>query len=69
MKYNIFPAFRGFGHDSVNLTETGHSSYKHDHQLSLVNAAYDNIISITMQIADYEEFMTGNVKLPEETKW
>ena len=45
----------------MNLAETGQRSYKQDHQLFLVSAAYDNIISRMMQNAEYEEFIAGKV--------
>ena len=38
----------------MNLAETGYSSYKQDHQLSLVSALYDGIASVMMQNAEYE---------------
>ena len=45
----------------MNLVETGHTSCRQDHQLSIISAVYDDIISRMMQNGEYEEFMEGNV--------
>ena len=60
-KYNILPACTGSEHSSMKLAEPGLSSFMWDHQLSLVNVAYSDSISMMMKISEYEEFVVGDV--------
>ena len=59
-KYSIFSTFSGFGYSSMNIAETGQSSNKWDHSLSLVSAAHKHIISVVIQSAVYDAFMADN---------
>ena len=61
-RFHLFPVFRGFSLSSLNLAEIGHSTLKRNRPLFLVDAAWEDVCSMTIQEEEFTKFLEGRGK-------
>ena len=59
---HLFTAFRGTGYSGSNLAEVGNAAWTRGRQLSLVDAAYDDISTVIAQEQDVKAYLRGDHK-------
>lgn len=56
-KYHVFTPFRRYGHVASTLAEPGNAMCKRRNQLYLLEAAKDDVRTMTIQVEDYKAFL------------
>ena len=56
-KYDMFPGFRHFGYSNVTLAESGNAMLKHHTQLWHLEAAWDDMSTMLIQINEFNSFL------------
>ena len=63
-RWNVFGPFRGFTEPGVNLAEIGNSAWNRDYQISLVEAANDDVTTTMINEEEYRRWKSDQQPAP-----